>query len=124
MLIVGIGDGAYRVPSLGDGATPDVQKILDTPRVERVRQFDIVDGVFAATGSGLYAGTRPTHVYVAWLPDDGMPDTGGCNSFTHQSLLSEDTDPFHLDSQFEFSRTYSHQYESGVLDWQKLDGFQ
>jgi len=38
-------------------------------------------------------------------------DTGGCNSFTHQSLLSADTDPFRLDSQFEFSRTYSHQYE-------------
>ena len=39
-------------------------------------------------------------------------DTGGCNSFTHQSLLSAETDPFRLDSQFEFSRTYSHQYET------------
>ena len=38
-------------------------------------------------------------------------DTGGCNSFTHQSLLSAETDSFRLDSQFEFSRTYSHQYE-------------
>ena len=44
----------------------------------------------------------------------GFPvDTGGCNSFTHQSLLSADTDPFHLDSQFEFSRTYSHQHNTG-----------
>jgi hypothetical protein len=41
----------------------------------------------------------------------GRSDTGGCNSFTHQSLLSADTDSFRLDSQFEFSRTYSHQYE-------------
>ena len=38
-----------------------------------------------------------------------LADTGGCNSFPHQSLLSADTDPFRLDSQFEFSRTYSHQ---------------
>ena len=38
-------------------------------------------------------------------------DTGGCNSFTHQSVLSAETDPFRLDFQFEFSRTYSHQYE-------------
>ena len=38
-------------------------------------------------------------------------DTGGCNSFTHQSLLSAETDPFRLDFQFECSRTYSHQYE-------------
>ena len=37
--------------------------------------------------------------------------TGGCNSFTHQSLLSAETDPFRLDSQFECSRTYSHQYQ-------------
>ena len=44
-------------------------------------------------------------------PSDQGSDTGGCNSFIHQSLLSAETDPFHLDSQFEFSRTYSHQYE-------------
>ena len=34
--------------------------------------------------------------------------TGGCNSFTHRSLLSAETDPLRLDSQFEISRTYSH----------------
>ena len=39
-----------------------------------------------------------------------MTHTGGCNLFTHQSLLSAETDPFRLDSQFECSRTYSHQY--------------
>ena len=43
-------------------------------------------------------------------------DTGGCNSFTRQSLLSADTDPFRLDSQFEFSRTYSHQYEPAYYE--------
>ena len=43
-------------------------------------------------------------------------DTGGCNSFTHQSLLSADTDPFRLDSQFECSRTYSHQYDPTPAD--------
>ena len=37
--------------------------------------------------------------------------TGGCNSFTHQSLLSAETDSFRLNSRFEFSRTYSHQYQ-------------
>ena len=41
-----------------------------------------------------------------------LADTGGCNSFTRQSLLSAETDPFRLDSQFECSRTYSHQYET------------
>ena len=47
---------------------------------------------------------------VAMLGMVAGTHTGGCNSFTHQSLLSKDTDPFRLDSQFEFSRTYSHQY--------------
>ena len=44
--------------------------------------------------------------------DFNASHTGGCNSFTHQSLLSAETDPFRLDSQFEFSRTYSHQYQA------------
>ena len=42
-------------------------------------------------------------------------DTGGCNSLTHQSLLSAETDSFRLDSQFECSRTYSHQYQNSPL---------
>jgi hypothetical protein len=42
--------------------------------------------------------------------------TGGCNSFTRQSLLSAETDPFRLDSQFECSRTYSHQYQDPILN--------
>ena len=37
--------------------------------------------------------------------------TSGCNFFTHQPLLSAETDPFRLDSRFEFSRAYSHQYQ-------------
>ena len=48
---------------------------------------------------------------VAMLGMVARTHTGGCNSFTHQSLLSKDTDPFRLGSQFEFSRTYSHQYD-------------
>jgi len=48
---------------------------------------------------------------LALAKDDDWLHTGGCNSFTHQSLLSAEIDPFRLDSQFEFSRTYSHQYQ-------------
>ena len=52
-----------------------------------------------------------TLIHWAYLGDVHNADTGGCHSFTHQSLLSAETDPFRLDSQFECSRTYSHQYE-------------
>ncbi|WP_232702795.1 WD40/YVTN/BNR-like repeat-containing protein [Halobacterium wangiae] len=102
MLIAGTGDGAYSVTGLAGGGDTAVAKVLDAPRVERVRQFDAVDGVFAATKAGLYysrdgsdwvdlrvpeetvyavvvspdgeriyAGTRPTHVYVSSLSQDG-----------------------------------------------------
>ena len=54
MLIAGTGDGAYRVTGLQKSAETAVEKVLDVPRVERVRQFDAVDGVFAATETGLY----------------------------------------------------------------------
>ncbi|WP_433631910.1 WD40/YVTN/BNR-like repeat-containing protein [Halomicrococcus sp. NG-SE-24] len=96
MLVAGTGDGAYRVTGLCETDETNVEKVLDAPRVERVRQFDAVTGVSAATKTGLYhsldgiewtdlqvprktvyavganpgsdriyAGTRPTGVYVA-----------------------------------------------------------
>jgi hypothetical protein len=102
MVIIGTSEGAYRLPDPTSREAEDVEKVLDTPRVERVRRFNAVDGVFAATTTGLYysatgatwqnlgvptetvwavtvsptgdfiyAGSRPTHVYRARLPDDG-----------------------------------------------------
>lgn len=54
MLIAGTEDGAYRVTGVTGPRDIDVRKVLDAPRVERVRQFDAVDGVFAGTAAGLY----------------------------------------------------------------------
>lgn len=54
MLIAGTEDGVYRVTGITDTRDAAVQKVLDAPRVERVRQFDVVDGLFAATEAGLY----------------------------------------------------------------------
>ena len=67
----------------------------------------------AAIGAGVESDATVVrfrvHDHAATTVNRG--NTGGCNSFTHQSLLSAETDPFRLDSQFEFSRTYSHQYK-------------
>lgn len=54
MLVAGTGDGTYLVTGLATTADTAVEKVLDVPRVERVRQFDAVDGVFAASETGLY----------------------------------------------------------------------
>lgn len=106
MLVAGTGDGAYHVTDIEDATAvgdTTVRKTFDVARAERIRRFEAVQGLFAATGRGLYhspdgyewtdlgvpveavwavvvaptgdrlyAGTRPTHVYVASLPDDGL----------------------------------------------------
>ncbi|WP_232685757.1 sialidase family protein [Halobacterium zhouii] len=95
MLLAGSGDGLYRLTGVGRAAETNAQQVLDAGAVARVRTFEGVDGVFAATETGLYhspggdewtnlgvprenvyavgaspdgrvyAGTRPAHVYVA-----------------------------------------------------------
>lgn len=107
MLLAGTGDGVYRVSGLDEDAEANVETVLDAPRVERLRQFDAIEGVFAATKTGLYysldgtewtelgfserpvyavgaspsgdeiyAGTRPTGVYVSPLGDGANPGPG------------------------------------------------
>jgi hypothetical protein len=100
MLLAGSEEGLYRLADVGESEATNAQNVLDAGAVERVRQFEGFDGVFAATRSGLYhsldgdewtdlgvpregvyavgaspdgrlyAGTRPAHVYVA-QPTDG-----------------------------------------------------
>ena len=120
MLLVGSDDGVYR---LTDPTEPDdstATAVLDSARVLRLRRFDALPGVFAATRTGLYhspdgadwtdlavptaqvyavgadgerlcAGTRPAAVYVARV--DGTVDA---NSLSwreldgFQSLLSRE----------------------------------
>lgn len=95
-LLAGTTDGVYRIEGRQVGSA---ERVLDAGRVLRVRRFDGVDGVFAATKTGLYrsrnggdawtnlgvpreetysvlgangrlyAGTHPAHLYVS--TDDG-----------------------------------------------------
>ncbi len=54
MLLIGTYDGVYRT----DGPRFDsAERVLDSGRVMRVRQFEEWDGVFATTKSGLYRST-------------------------------------------------------------------
>lgn len=54
MLIAGTADGVYRVSNIDTTRETGVESVLETDRVMRIRQFDALDGVFAATRSGLY----------------------------------------------------------------------
>jgi len=54
MLLVGSDDGAYRVDALDGADESTATKVLDSERVMRLRTFESVAGVFAATRAGLY----------------------------------------------------------------------
>ncbi|MFC7197350.1 glycosyl hydrolase [Halosimplex aquaticum] len=94
MLLAGSDDGVYRLPDLDGSAERTAEQELWSGRVVRLRQFDAIDGVFAASTTALchspdgetwiglgvpreqtyavgalpdgrlYAGTRPAHVYA------------------------------------------------------------
>lgn len=54
MILIGSDDGVYRVSRIDESPSPEATKTLDAGRVVRLRQFEGVSGVFAATESGLY----------------------------------------------------------------------
>ncbi|ELZ30347.1 glycosyl hydrolase [Halosimplex carlsbadense 2-9-1] len=104
MLLAGSDDGVYRLPDLDGSADRTAERVLESGRVMRLRQFGSVDGLFAATTTGLvhstdgetwtdlavpeeqvysvgalpdgrfYAGARPARVYVGEF--DGGAATG------------------------------------------------
>lgn len=54
MLLAGTDDGVYRVTEATGSRTARVRKRLESGRVHRLRRFEGVEGVFAATTTGLY----------------------------------------------------------------------
>lgn len=55
--LVGSDDGVYRVDEGGESSAERATRTLDAGRVYRLRRFDGLDGVFAATETGLYRST-------------------------------------------------------------------
>ncbi len=115
MLLIGSDDGVYRMTDL-DESDPSVTRVHETGRVRRVREFDGLAGVFAATETGLYhslEGETWTHldgprenVYAVGASPDG-------------DRLYAGTRPAHL---------YVARPGGGEpgedLTWEELDGFQ
>jgi hypothetical protein len=115
MLIAGSDDGVYRLRGVHESGGPDVQKLLDSGRVRRVRSFEDFDGTFAATGTGLYHSFDGTDWTNLGVPQEKVYAVGAS---PEGDRLYAGTRPAHL----YVARTDDSSLEG--LAWRALDGFQ
>lgn len=113
MLLVGSDDGVYHALGLGEANLTETEKVLDSGRVMRLRQFEKINGVFAATRTGLYQlhdGTEWTNADVPQQKVYSVGTTGSSN------YLYAGTRPAHI-----FAAELT---DTADLVWDELDGFQ
>ncbi|MFH5796981.1 WD40/YVTN/BNR-like repeat-containing protein [Haladaptatus sp. CMAA 1911] len=70
MLIAGTDDGVYRISGLRGSGKTTAETLLDAEKVFRVKQFDGVDGLFAAAKSGLYHSPDGNEWTALSVPDE------------------------------------------------------
>ena len=78
MLLVGSDDGVYRIDGYDDpdSGSASATRLLGGGRVTRLRQFDGVDGVFAATMEGLYHSTDGREWTALGVPEERVYSVG------------------------------------------------
>lgn len=117
MLIAGTDDGAYRVTGVTDSRDIEIQKVLDAPRVERVRQFDAVEGLFAAAKTGLYYSANGIDWSDLRVPEETV--WAVTVSPTGENIYAG-TSPTHVYVSSLPGDGISSPHD---LDWHELDGF-
>lgn len=115
MILVGSDDGVYRVSGVEVSTESEATKTLDSGRVMRLRQFEGVDGVFAATSTGLYRsldGKQWTEIGTPQKAVYAIAASGG--------QLYVGTRPAHIYA----ARASISSLASERVEWRELDGFQ
>jgi hypothetical protein len=115
MLLAGSDDGVYRLRGVYGADDTHVQQVLESGRVRRLRAFEEVGGVVAATGTGLYHSPDGTDWTNLGVPRDKVYSVGA------------DPDGERLLAGTRPARVYVSKTEDGQLDdleWRELDGFQ
>lgn len=117
MLIAGSDDGLYRISDDAGDDDPIADEVLDPGRVRRVRQFDALDGVFAATTTGLYHSPDGEH----WT-DLGVPETQVYAVGAHPDgeRLYAGTRPARI---FATTDDASEAANGDPPEWRELEGF-
>lgn len=116
MLLVGSDDGVYRVTGVLESAASDVQKVLRSDRVLRVRTFDEIDGAFAATKSGLYHTFDGDEWTTLDVPREQVYAVGAS---PNGDRIYAGTRPAHV----YVARPNDAESLEGGLAWRELDGF-
>lgn len=113
MLIAGSDDGVYRIAGTTEGDETTAEKVLDAGRAMRVRQFDALEGLFAATETGLYRSTDGTEWTDLAVPREQVYAVAASPA---GDRLYAGTRPAHV---------YAAEVdESATGEWRELDGFQ
>lgn len=119
MLTAGTHDGIYRVSGIDEPGEFEYEKVLDTNPAMHVWGFDALDGVFAATRSGLYRS----------LNGDDWTDLGVPHEEVYSVVatpagerLYAGTHPAHLYACTAFSG--DNATGPTECDWHEVDGFQ
>jgi hypothetical protein len=120
MLIAGSDDGLYGLRNLRSDEPTDVEQVLESGRVMRVRSLDDVDGVFAATASGLFHSTDSSEWTDLGVPRERVYSVA---AGADGDRLYAGTRPAHL-----YTATLEERGRNGgpygSLEWRELGGFQ
>lgn len=117
MLLIGSDDGVYCVTIRDDSVVAEATKVLDTGCVERLRRLDGINGVFAATETGLYRSLDGKQWENVGVPREKMYAVGANPS---GERLYVGTRPAHIyvTESIETSET------TAAVEWNELDEFQ
>ncbi|MFC7058275.1 hypothetical protein [Halovenus salina] len=93
MLLIGSDDGLYRLRQLERDGDTTATQVHETGRVRRIQTFDGIDGVFAATETGLYRSLDGTHWEDLAVPVENVYAVG---ARAEDRTLFAGTRPAHL----------------------------
>lgn len=116
MLLIGSDDGVYRVAVSDESATTEATKIQDTGRVMRLRQFDGIEGIFAATKTGLYRSIDGEQWENMNVPKEKVYAVGANPS---NRRLYAGTRPAHI-----YVTESTEASKTAAVEWDELEGFQ
>lgn len=117
MLLAGSDDGVYWVSGFDEPTVAEATKTLASGRVMRLRQFEGVDGVFAATKTGLYRSWDGTQWTELGVPREKVYAVSAGPS---GERLYVGTRPAHI----YVTESIGNNATTADIEWAEIDGFQ